>query len=297
MMTHISIGTRGSKLALTQTEFVSDYLRKRGYDVERKIITTTGDRLANVPIEKIPERGIFVSAIENALLSGEIDLAVHSLKDLPGIDTDKLVIAAIPLREDPRDVLIGRTAPTLESLPPGAIIATSSLRRTAELLRMRPDIKIATIRGNVDTRIRKLDDGEYDAICLAAAGVHRLAMHSRITQYFPPEDLVPAPGQGALAIQTRYNNNKIIDILAEIHDEKTANATKIERLVLAAIGGGCSTPVGVYAETSDDGYIIHAARYSTTPKCLARLTTKITNKPIPEIAEEIVGMLHIGCCD
>ncbi|MEI6520602.1 MAG: hydroxymethylbilane synthase [bacterium] len=292
-MKHIRIGTRGSRLALTQAEIVSEFLRKRGYDIEIIIISTTGDRLADVPVDKIPERGIFVTAIEQALLSGKIDLAVHSLKDLPAGDTPGLVIAAIPIREDPRDVLVGRTAPTIASLSPGAVVGTSSMRRRAELLQMRPDLLIVDMRGNVDTRIRKLDEGQFDAICLAAAGLHRLGLQERITQYFDPTELIPAPGQGALALQTRQESRDIIKILAEIGDPATHIATQIERQVLTSIGGGCSAPIGVHATASPEGYTILAARYSPTGKCLSRLSLKIANGTVEDIVEMVFRELSV----
>jgi hydroxymethylbilane synthase len=292
MMKHIRIGTRGSRLALIQAEIVSRYLRQRGCDVEIKIISTIGDRLADVPVDAIPERGIFVSTIEKALLSGDIDLAVHSLKDLPAGDTPGLVIAATPVRDDPRDVLVGRTAPTIAMLPPGAVVGTSSMRRRAELLRLRPDLTIADMRGNVDTRLRKLDDGQFDAICLAAAGLHRLNAQERISQYFDIDEVIPAPGQGALALQTRKNCHEIIKALAEIHDPATYIATQIERQVLTRIGGGCSAPVGIHATTSPEGYTIRTASYSTTGKCLSRLSLTIANGTIEDIIEQIVSRLR-----
>jgi hydroxymethylbilane synthase len=291
-MKHIRIGTRGSRLALTQTEIISKFLQKRDYDVEIIIISTTGDQLADVPIDKIPERGIFVSVIEQALLSGEIDMAVHSMKDLPAGDTPELIIAAIPVREDPRDVLVGRTAPTIEELPSGAVIGTSSLRRRAELLRLRSDISIMDMRGNIDTRVRKLDEGQFDAICLAAAGLHRLGLHERITQYFDPSIVIPAPGQGALALQTRHDSHEIIDILAKLHDPATATATQIERQVLTTIGGGCSTPVGVHVTASPVGYTVFAARYSPTGKCLSRLLLTIAENNAENIACQIITKLQ-----
>jgi len=290
-MKHIRIGTRGSRLALTQTEIISKFLRKRDYDVEIIIISTTGDQLADVPIDKIPERGIFVSAIEQALLSGKIDLAVHSLKDLPAGDTPGLIIAATPAREDPRDVLVGRTAPTIKQLPSGAVIGTSSTRRRAELLQIRPDLSIIDIRGNVDTRLRKLDEGNYDAICIAAAGLHRLGLQGRITQYFDPADVIPAPGQGALALQTRQNSHNIIKIMAEIDDLATAKATQIERQVLTSIGGGCNAPVGIYVKPSPEGYIINAASYLSTGKCQSRLSITIPENSVENIAIQIIELL------
>ena len=291
-MQHLRIGTRGSPLALVQTEFVANYLRYQGWDVEIRVITTLGDRLADVPVEQIPERGIFVSALEQALLSGEIDLAVHSLKDLPGQATTGLVLAAIPAREDPRDVLIGRTAPTLETLPAGAVIGTSSQRRRAELLRMRPDILVVDMRGNIDSRVRKLDEEQYDAICLAAAGLHRIGLGDRITQYFDPAALTPAPGQGALAVQTRADHYELISLLEGLHDLLTGEATQIERYVLAAIGGGCTSPVGVYVQRKSTGYAVLAAYYSSAGDILSRFSVEMEVGDPQEVGRRIVVLLQ-----
>ncbi len=288
----IKIGTRGSRLALVQAEYVAQYLRGKGCGVEIQVIATTGDRLADIPVEQIPERGIFVSAIEQALLRSEIDAAVHSMKDLPGQETPRLIIASVPLREDPRDVLIGRTAPTVGALPANAVIGTSSLRRRAELLHMRPDLQIADMRGNVDTRLNKLDAGQYDAICLAAAGLHRLGLQSRITQYFDIADMVPAPCQGALAVQIRQDDSDLILHLTELNDHAAKQATQIERYVLKAIGGGCTTPVGIHVQLCSEGYSINVACYSPTGSVLARLSFKNINGCAEVVGKYIVDKLH-----
>lgn len=246
-MTHrtIRLGSRGSKLALVQAHWTIDRLTELGVPVELQIIRTTGDRFAEQAVDTFTTRGVFVAEIEQALLRGTIDLAVHSMKDLPGETVSGLTIAAVPPREDPRDVLIGRVAPTLDALPTGARLGTSSLRRRAQLLAVRPDLAPAEMRGNVDTRLRKLDEGQYDAICLAAAGLHRLGLRDRITEYFPLSLVLPAAGQGALALQTRADDAELIAALAPLHDDITGRATHAERAVLAALGGGCAIPLGV----------------------------------------------------
>ena len=250
----IRLGTRGSALALTQSRWVATQLEKEGFVVKLEIIRTTGDRIADRAFTPNDGKGVFVAEIERALLAGDIDIAVHSLKDLPGEMTPGLTLAAIPKREDPRDVLIGRTAPDLASLPPGATIGTSSLRRRAQLHLLRPDIHLLDMRGNVDTRLRKLAEGHYDAICLAAAGLHRLGLAAHISEYFNIETILPAAGQGALAIQSRADSALISD-LHNLHDEISSRAIQAERAVLAAIGGGCSLPLGVHAVVEND--ILH----------------------------------------
>ena len=248
----IRLGTRGSVLALAQARGVAALLEAQGWSVALEVIRTTGDRTTG---DRITERaftvrdgvGVFVAEIERALLDGQIDLAVHSMKDLPTAIAEGLAIVAIPRREDPRDVLISRTACTWEALPPGAVVGTSSLRRKAQLLAARPDLAVVDIRGNIDTRLRKLDAGAYDAVCLAAAGLHRLGLQKRITQYFDRQMMVPAVGQGALALQTRAEDQRVIAALVPLHHEATARAVHAERAVLAALGGGCGVPLGALA--------------------------------------------------
>jgi len=226
------------------------------------IIKTTGDRFPERPVDQFTGKGVFVAEIEQALLRHEVDLAVHSLKDLPGEMTPGLVLAATPVREDPRDALIGRTAPTLAALPPGARLGTSSLRRRAQLLALRADLEMLEMRGNVDTRLRKLDEGQYDAICLAAAGLRRLGLAERITEYFDTRDVLPAAGQGSLALQTREDDAETRAAVAPLHDKATGLAVRAERAVLAALGGGCQLPLGVFASV-DAGRIIMRAMLSS----------------------------------
>ena len=247
-MPHLILGTRGSKLALAQSNQVADSLRVAhpGLDIEIRIIQTRGDatQAANVPLASFGEKGIFAKELEAALLAGEIDLAVHSMKDLEHTLPDGLVIAAVPPREDPRDALIGST---LEALPHGAKVGTGSVRRRALLLSRRPDLQLLEIRGNIDTRLRKWREGQYDAICLAVAGLNRLGLQENITEILDPEWFTPDPGQGALAIETRQGDRRVRDWLLTL-DDAIANANvAAERAFLRAIGGGCKTPIGALA--------------------------------------------------
>jgi hydroxymethylbilane synthase len=234
------IGSRGSKLALWQAEHVHALLKAKGIETRIEIIKTVGDRIQDVPISTLGTKGVFTKEIEDALLSGEIDLAVHSLKDMMTTLPEGLVLAATPEREDPHDALAG-------ALKENGVVGTSSARRAAQLQVMRPDLEIREIRGNVDTRLRKLDEGQYDAVVLAAAGMRRLGLRDRITKIFDAAEMTPAPGQGALAIETRlsgpgYDAARLLDD-AEVHTAITA-----ERAVLEALGGGCQVPIGAYAE-------------------------------------------------
>ncbi len=257
----IRLGSRGSKLALTQSEWVAGQLAQLGYPCEITIIRTTGDRLSEQPVDTLPGKGVFVKEIEQALLANEVDLAVHSMKDLPGEMPEGLTIAAAPPREDTRDVVIGPAGQpvTLATLPHGARLGTSSLRRRAQILARRRDLAVLDMRGNVDTRLRKLDEGQYDAIVLAAAGMHRLGFQARINDYLPSADVLPAAGQGALAIQTRSDDVELIAALEPLRHTPTMLATRAERTVLAELGGGCSIPLGVLATVDGPRITLRAA--------------------------------------
>lgn len=242
------IGSRGSPLALWQARHVAARLDALGVATRLEIIRTTGDRLQTASLMQAGGKGLFTKEIEEALLASAIDLAVHSLKDLPTEMPPGLAIAAIPKREDPRDAMVGRQ---LENLPLGARVGTSSGRRAAQLRVLRPDLKIGSIRGNVDTRLRKVKQGEYDAIVLAAAGLRRLGLEHEIAEIFSPEQICPAPGQGALAIETR-ERDAAFDICTKLNDEPASQAVSCERAVLAALGGGCQLPMGAFAEVRCD---------------------------------------------
>ena len=245
-------GSRGSALARWQTDWAVARLQAiwPGLDCRVKLFTTSGDRIQDQPLPQIGGKGLFTAELEEALRAGEIDVAVHSLKDLPLEDAPGLALGAIGERDDPRDVLIGPDHPELESLPQGAGVGTCSLRRAAQLLAARPDFTILPLRGNVDTRIRKALAGEYDAILLAAAGVRRLGLDHHISQYLPLDIMLPAPGQAALAAQCRAGDSFARRCLAAIDHAPTRAAVTAERAFLAGLGGGCLTPAAAYAEAA-----------------------------------------------
>jgi hydroxymethylbilane synthase len=241
----LTIASRGSQLALWQAQWVQAQLGGLGHECRIEIIKTTGDKITDVPLAKVGTKGLFTKEIEEALLENRADLAVHSLKDLPTELPPGLTLAAVPRREDPRDALVGRK---LDALPMGAKVGTSSLRRAAQLQRLRPDLVVDSIRGNLDTRLRKLDEGQYDAILLAAAGLRRLGWESRIAEILPPDLMCPAVGQGALAVETREGSTSPA---SELEDPDTRIAVTAERAVLGALGGGCQVPIGAHARVSD----------------------------------------------
>jgi hydroxymethylbilane synthase len=248
----LRIGTRGSQLARWQSDWVADRLRERGVAVEIVEITTQGDVQQRGPIASIGGQGIFTKEIQAALQTGTVDVAVHSLKDLPTAPAEGLTIAATPERENPADALIAARGASLAALPAGSRVGTGSQRRVAQLLAMRPDLAVASIRGNVDTRLRKLDEGEYDAIVLAAAGLTRLGWASRITELLAPPAMLPAPGQGALAIECRGDDRVSLAAVATLDHAATRLAVTAERAVLAALHGGCSVPVAAWGRVEQN---------------------------------------------
>jgi hydroxymethylbilane synthase len=251
------VGTRGSRLALAQTALVADALRRSGrtISIDVKEIVTQGDRDAK-PMSEIGGQGVFTKAIEDALLRGDIDVAVHSMKDLPPKLTAGLAIAAIPQRGDPRDALVTRDGRKLAELPAGARIGTGSARRAVQLRALRPDVEPVDIRGNVDTRIRKVDGGEYDAAVLAMAGFERLGLVARVSQVFSINEMVPSPGQGALAVQVRVGDDVAWDAVEALDHRQTRIAVAYERAFLAQLGEGCSLPVGAHAFVDGAGQLI-----------------------------------------
>jgi hydroxymethylbilane synthase len=249
----IRVGTRASLLARTQTGWVVDQLRSHGHAVEIVTISTQGDTRADVPIAAIGGDGVFVRELERALLERRIDAAVHSLKDLPTEETPGLAVACVPVRAMPFDVLVAREACTLESLPPGAVVGTSSVRRVAQVKSLRGDLVVRPIRGNVDTRLRRLDAGEYDCLILAGAGLERLGLASRITHVLRPEAFWPAVSQGALGIQIRVDDAGLRLALEPLDDPATHQAVRAERSCLAALAGGCLAPIGAWGHRSSDG--------------------------------------------
>src|SRR3954463_13072868 len=246
-MALLRIGSRGSQLALWQAHHISALLRERGHEIELTIIHTTGDKITDVALAKVGTKGMFTKEIEEALAEGRVDLAVHSLKDLPTELPKGFEIAAITERQDPRDAFCSRHYRSFQELPQRARVGTSSLRRQAQLKAIRPDLDIHPLRGNVDTRLRKLEQGEYDAIILASAGLKRLGKTELIQQIIPAEIMCPAAGQGALGIEIREGDVKNRELLAFLNDANARAATTCERALLNSLGGGCQVPIGAFA--------------------------------------------------
>lgn len=259
-MARLVIGTRGSLLARTQSEWVAAQLRAQWPDCEVVIehISTRGDKIRDVPLARIGGKGLFTKELEIALLDGRIDLAVHSLKDLPTELPEGLAIGAVPVREDPRDALVSRTGASVDQLPRGARVGTSSLRRRLQLLAYRPDLEVVDLRGNVPTRLRRVSAGELDAAVLAAAGLHRLGESGAITQELPPEIMLSAVGQGALGIEIRAGDERVAALVAFLHNAVAAAEVTAERSLLAALGGGCQTPVGALGRVDGERLRLYA---------------------------------------
>ena len=268
----IIIGTRSSKLALWQADYVMDCLQKKYPElhVEKKLMTTKGDKILDAPLAKIGGKGLFTKELEQDMLEGGIDIAVHSLKDMPTEVPDGLIITAITKRYDPGDAFVSNKVKSLAELPQGAVVGTSSLRRKAQLLHARPDLVVKDLRGNVNTRLRKLDAGEYDAAILAVAGLRRLGFGGRITEVLPISMILPAVGQGALAIEAREDDAETRELVAFLNDEATVACAKAERAFLARVEGGCQVPVGVYATPEDSGLHVEAVIASLDGKRLYR---------------------------
>ena len=250
----IVIGSRGSQLALWQANWVKSQLERLHSNVEIniRVIATSGDKIQDVPLAKIGGKGLFVKEIEEALLVKEIDLAVHSMKDVPMELPAELVVSVITKRESPFDALISKNGETLANLPQGVTIGTSSLRRSSQLLKYRADFDIRPLRGNVDTRLRKVKEGNYDAIILASAGLNRLGWASHITEEISDEVLLPAMGQGALGIETRLDDAKTYDLVSALNHEQTNYAVTAERSLVGRLDGGCQVPIGAYAQIVDN---------------------------------------------
>ena len=255
----IIVGTRGSKLAVTQTNWTIDRLKEKnpGVEFETKIIKTKGDLIQHISLDKIGDKGLFVKEIEQQLIDGEIDMAVHSMKDMPSSLPEGLKFAHIPKREDPRDVLILKEGyKDLDSLPKGATIGTGSKRRKYQLLQARPDLNIVPIRGNVDTRISKIVTENLDGIVLAASGVHRVGLQECISYYLPTDVMLPAPAQGALAIEIRKDNIEVEKVVNSLMDETTEIQVAAERGFLDGIEGSCHIPIGAYCEVKDEKIVL-----------------------------------------
>ena len=293
MKDQIIIGTRGSKLALWQADYVEQRLREEypSLKVTQKRISTKGDRILDVPLAKIGGKGLFTKELEEEMLSGAIDLAVHSLKDMPAKVPDGLMIAAVTKRLDPGDALVSNRFSSFSELPQGARVGTSSLRRRAQLLCARPDLTMIDLRGNVNTRLRKLDEGEYDAIVLAVAGLKRLGFADRIREVLPQTMVLPAVGQGALAIETRADDSETRDMLAFLRDDDTVCCAEAERSFLARVEGGCQVPVGVYATAEGDDMNVEAVIASLDGQRSYRGNVKGERKDAAKLGEGLAEKL------
>jgi len=304
-MRKLTFATRPSALARWQTQHIIQKLQAQWHDLicEEVVITTTGDRVLDKPLPEIGGKGLFTRELEQALISKDVDTAVHSLKDLPTENAPNLIVGVIPDRADVRDVLICPSGYTLDKLPSGAIIGTSSIRRQAQLLAYRPDLQAKSIRGNVDTRIRKAVAGQYDAIILAAAGVERLGLDEHITQYLSIELMLPAPGQGALGIEYRADDERTLTLLTAIDHQPTHSAVTAERSFLAALGGGCSLPVGAFASLEGDlirlqgvvaapdgSRVLRVSAYGKDPQTLGKT---LARKALADGANELLMLERI----
>jgi hydroxymethylbilane synthase len=291
-MKHLRIGTRGSLLAKWQAESVRKQLFAiAGVEAEIVIIKTSGDKMQQSPLTQIGGKGIFIKELEDALLDESIDLAVHSVKDIPTEVPPGLSFPAVWRRDDIRDCLISPTGSTLENLRQGARVGTSSLRRQAQLLHLRADLDIRELRGNVDTRLRKVGDGEYDAIVLAKAGLDRLGLSQRISETFAPEVFMPAVGQGAIAAETRLGDNETGDLLSKLDDTETRAAIITERALLAALQGGCQVPIGAWARIERGEMVLEACVTSVDGQQHVR--QRLTGAPDqgPQLGEQMARLL------
>lgn len=293
-MRKIKIGTRASRLAMWQAQFVAAQLKKffPALEVELVKVHTTGDKILDAPLAKIGGKGLFTKELELQMAAGAIDLAVHSLKDVPTELPEGFQIAAITRRAQPFDALVSNKFPTFSSLPAGSLVGTSSLRRAAQILALRPDLRIKNLRGNVETRLRKLDAGEFDAIILAAAGLERLGHASRIVQLLT--EIIPAAGQGALAIETRAGDEKISRLVQVLNDEETAAAVRVEREFLTEVGGSCQVPVGVFA-TIDGGQVnVRALIAAPDGKNFVKASELVPLEKIHGLGKKIAAQLLDG---
>ncbi|MBI3194648.1 MAG: hydroxymethylbilane synthase [Ignavibacteriae bacterium] len=298
-MNKLMLGSRGSQLALWQTEWVKSELEKKfpKLSIEIQIIKTTGDKILDSPLSKIGDKGLFTREIEQAMLEKKIDAAVHSLKDLPTQLPEGLCIGAVSKREDVRDVFIANKEKCykhFEDLPQNAIVATSSLRRKSQLLAWRPDLQIVDIRGNLNTRLAKLDESDWDGMLLARAGVVRLGFNERITEELPLEKMLPAVGQGALAIEIRQNDKQVTEIIESLNSQPTFISTSGERALLRSLEGGCQIPIGAYGRIEDNIFYLDALIGSLDGKKIVR--GKIHGNPddSEKLGEQLAKTLYDG---
>ncbi|MFO7592614.1 MAG: hydroxymethylbilane synthase [Pseudomonadota bacterium] len=283
--TLIRIATRESLLALWQAEYVATALKNAhpGLEVELVKMKSKGDKILDVPLAKVGGKGLFTKELEDGMLNGEADIAVHSMKDVPMELPEGLHLPVICPREDPRDAFVSNNYKTLDALPQGAVVGTSSLRRQSQLLAMRPDLEIKFLRGNVQTRLRKLDDGEYDAIVLASAGLKRLELEDRITDILEVTTMLPACGQGAVGIECREDDDELNVMLAALNDSKTSARVRTERAMNRRLEGGCQVPIAGYAELDHGVIVMHALVASPDGKEVVRGSIS----GYPEAAEEL----------
>lgn len=289
MKAELKIGTRQSLLALWQSNFIAGELRKEypNCEVTLKKIVTKGDRILDVPLAQIGGKGLFTKEIEEELLDGTVDLAVHSLKDMPTVLPEGLCLTVITGRANVGDAFVSNKYNSFAELPQGAVLGTSSLRRRAQLLAARPDLKIVDLRGNVDTRLRKLDEGNMDAIILAAAGLQRLGHGDRIKEIIPTSVCLPAVGQGALAIECRTDNTEVREMLAFLNDKATKQATDAERAFLGLVEGGCQVPIGVHAEVQDNEIKVEAIIASLDGSTVLRNTISGDAEKAVELGQKL----------
>jgi hydroxymethylbilane synthase len=288
---HLTYATRKSLLALAQCRaFIASVVAAHdGLTTTELLVTTTGDRIQDRPLSEIGGKGLFVKEIEEALLEGRADLAVHSMKDVPAVLPEGLVIACLPRRADARDVLVSPRLGTLAALPSGARVGTSSLRRVVSLQAARPDVSFVPVRGNVDTRLRKVDAGELDAIVLAGAGLARLGLSARVTEWLSPDVSLPAIGQGALGIETRANDGAVQKVLATLHDPETAIPVSAERGVMVALNGDCRTPIAAYGTRDGDALVLRVM-VADPDGSRVRRTSARTSWPLYEAEARAFGV-------
>lgn len=292
-MRKIIVGSRRSKLALTQTNWFIDQMKAAGapFEFEVKEIVTKGDQIIDVMLSKVGGKGLFVKEIQQALFNKEIDFAVHSMKDMPAVLPEGLTIGCIPPRVDARDAYIANGGVKFMDLPVGAVVGTSSLRRSSQLLLLRPDLEIKWIRGNIDTRLKKMQDGEYDAILLAAAGLKRMGWSEDIvTEYMSIEDCIPAVGQGALAIECRTDDPELLAELKKMSDDKTWNEVDAERTFLSEMDGSCQVPIAGFAKTIGDE--ITFTGYIATPDAKQVFKKTVSGKNPVEVGKAVAKMLR-----
>jgi len=290
--TRLTIGTRGSKLALWQSEYIRARIEGlTGLEVCINVIKTTGDKILDVPLAKVGGKGLFTKEIEVELEAGTVDLAVHSMKDVPTELPDGLVIAATPERVDPRDVIVSGAGYTLDTLPQGARVGTSSLRRVAQVRAMRPDVEIVDVRGNLDTRMRKAENGEVDVVILAAAGITRLGWSDRITHYVPTEQMVSAVGQGSIGVEIREDDTFMQDVCEKLSDPETMKCVSAERVVMRTLEGGCQVPIGAYARIEDGVLVMDGIVGSVDGTVILRSRVEGDPEDSTALANELVGLL------